>query len=164
MKKQRNIKRKSKIRYGKLFLFISALVTVLFLLSMAIFRGIHYILNDFHGEDNPKPVYYLLVGTDAQSTAQADFVMIASIDSNSKKVTLISIPGNTKIGKDEKNNMTLKSSFSEGNGEEIQSAVENLLHIRISQYAVFDYHAFKNLIDKTGNIELYVERDRKSVV
>lgn len=28
--------------------------------------------------------------------------MIASIDSNSKKVTLISIPGNTKIGKDEK--------------------------------------------------------------
>lgn len=39
--------------------------------------------------------------------------------------------------------MTLKSSFSEGNGEEIQSAVENLLHIRISQYAVFDYHAFK---------------------
>ena len=158
MKKQRNIKRKSKIRYGKLFLFISALVTVLFLLSMAIFRGIHYILNDFHGEDNPKPVYYLLVGTDAQSTAQADFVMIASIDSNSKKVTLISIPGNTKIGKDEKNNMTLKSSFSEGNGEEIQSAVENLLHIRISQYAVFDYHAFKNLIDKTGNIELYVER------
>lgn len=158
MKKQRNIKRKSKIRYGKLFLFISALVTVLFLLSMAIFRGIHYILNDFHGEDNSKPVYYLLVGTDAQSTAQADFVMIASIDSNSKKVTLISIPGNTKIGKDEKNNMTLKSSFSEGNGEEIQSAVENLLHIRISQYAVFDYHAFKNLIDKTGNIELYVER------
>ena len=32
------------------------------------------------------------------------------------------------------------------------------MHIRISQYAVFDYHAFKNLIDKTGNIELYVER------
>ena len=98
MKKQRNIKRKSKIRY---------------------------ILNDFHGEDNPKPVYYLLVGTDAQSTAQADFVMIASIDSNSKKVTLISIPGNTKIGKDEKNNMTLKTSFSEGNGEEIQIPEEN---------------------------------------
>ncbi len=72
------------------------------------------------------------------------FVMIASIDSNSKKVTLISIPGNTKIGKDEKNNMTLKSSFFlKEMGEEIQSAVENLLHIRISQYAVFDYHAFK---------------------
>ena len=68
-------------------------------------------MNDFHGEDNPKPVYYLLVGTDAQSTAQADFVMIASIDSNSKKVTLISIPGNTKIGKDEKKQYDIEIIF-----------------------------------------------------
>lgn len=155
MKKQR---RKSKIRYGKLFIFISMLIAVLFSLSMAIFQGIFYYILNFHREDNPKPVYYLLVGTDAQFTPEADFVMIASIDSNAKKVTLISIPGSTKIGKDDKNNMTLKSSFSEGNWEEIQSAVENLLHIRISRYAVFDYHAFKNLINKTGGVELYVER------
>lgn len=158
MKKQRKQKGKSKIRYSKLFMFIGVVIAVLFLSTMAIFHGIHYILNYFYREENPNPVYYLLVGTDDQFSAQADFVMIASIDSNSKKVTLISIPENTKIGKDEKNNMMLKSSFSEGNWEEIQSAVENLLHIRINQYAVFDYNTFKNLIDKIGDVQLYVER------
>lgn len=155
---RRKQKRTGRILYGKLFAFIFIMSIFLFLSAMAAYRGIQYISYNFYSENVPKPIYYLLVGTDNQFTAQADSIIVASIDSNSKKINLISIPGNTKIGKDEKDHMILKTAFSEGNLEKMQNAVENLLHIRINKYAVFDYDSFRNLMEKTGNIEIYVER------
>lgn len=147
-----------RIRYGKLLVFLFFVFIILALMITAVVQGISYIRNTFSASEESKPSYYLLVGVDNQRSAEADSIVVASINRKQKELALISIPGNTKISKDEKTNTLLKSTFAEGNIEETQSAVENLLHIRINNYAVFDYESFSNLFSQVGDISLYVEK------
>ena len=151
-------KGKRRIRYGKLTVFLILMAALLFLSITAAVQGFNYVMSHFSKGDENKPSYYLIVGIDDRITPEADAIMVAAVNNNQKELTLISIPGNTKVNKDKKTHILLKSTFSEGNIEETRSAVENLLHVRINKYAVFDYQKFQSLLDKIGPVDLYVEK------
>ena len=154
----RKTKGKRKIRYGKLLIFLIIVFMLLFLASLAIRQGYNYAVNYFSFDNNDQPSYYLLVGIDNQAVPEADAVIIAALNHKKEELTLISIPGNTLINKDENKPLLLKESYKESSIETTRSAVENLLHIRINHYAVFDYNSFQNVLDKVSPVDLYVEK------
>lgn len=75
-----------------------------------------------------------------------------------KKMYAISLPGNTKISRNDEPLLLLKDAYTDGDAEKTVSAVENLLHIRIGRYAIFDNATFSALMDRFGGIDLYVEK------
>lgn len=154
----RRTKGKRKIRYGKLFLFLIIVFTLLFLLAVTIRQGYKYAVNYFSFDNNDNPSYYLLVGIDNQPVPQADAIIVAALNHKREELTLISIPANTLLNKDENKRLLLKESYKEDSIETTRSAVENLLHTRITHYAVFDYNSFQNLLDNISPVELYVEK------
>ena len=96
---------------------------LLFLASLAIRQGYNYAVNYFSFDNNDQPSYYLLVGIDNQAVPEADAVIIAALNHKKEELTLISIPGNTLINKDENKPLLLKESYKESSIETTRSAV-----------------------------------------
>ena len=153
MKKNRS----GKLKVKKLILFIFILVVSISLLVMGIGKSISFLLGKMN--DNGQALsYYLLIGTDKNTGNEADAIVLTAWNSKDQSVTFISIPPNTRLARQEKKNQLIKTTFTEGGAEETRSAVENLLHLRIEKYAVFDFSNFTDYVNKIGGIDLYVEK------
>lgn len=104
-----------------------------------------------------KPVYYLLIGEDENKNADA--IAVVSLIDNSDGFTIISFPPNTKINNTkEDKDVLLKETLVENGADGVKSAIENLLHIKIDKYAVFDYNSFIESTKFSKNFDFYVEK------
>lgn len=151
--------RKTKIRYGRVF----GAVIFLLLLATGIFYGGLFLFS-FASRWKPtgeaEPVSYcLFMGIRDSSARQADSLVLTALDRKNQSLYAVSLPGNTKISKDENELLLLKDVYADGGAERTVSAVENLLHIRIGNYAVFDEAVFSALLDRYGGMDFYIERD-----
>jgi LCP family protein required for cell wall assembly len=108
-----------------------------------------------------------------------DTIMIMSIDSNNKKVALLSIPrdfyvnipdlsadnpASTAGGPGTQNFTKINSLYQiglkNGNGAElIKQAIEKITNIKIHYYLTVDFDGFKKIIDDIGGINVMVEKD-----
>lgn len=154
---------KKKILYKKLLFFLLTLIIVIFGITYAGWCGAQHFMNTSPASASAVPSgkcrYILVAGLNDASPASADAVLLLGLNMSSQQLTVISFPPNTKIGREDKKNMRLSDVYSESGIEGMRSAVENLLHIRISDYAVCNYDEFRNLIDTLGGTDLYVEQD-----
>lgn len=151
--------RRRKIRYDRIIvalLIVSAIAILIFLMAM---KAYQYVTHDLLSNAPDAPEYYLMVGTDDQSGAHADAVVVVAINHQTQHITFISVPENTQISRDNKQQVLLKDTFIEGGIEETKSAVENLLHIRMKHFIVFDNTSFCAMMDKIGKIDFYVEKN-----
>lgn len=95
-----------------------------------------------------------------------DTIMLASLDPNSKKVALISIPRDMSIPVEDSGNWTKINNinaFAEAKeagsgGMAISQALSDILEVPIDYYVRVDFEAFKNIINKIGGIEVNVEK------
>ncbi len=152
--------RHTRIRYKKLFL---AVLVVLCILALVVYGAIHLIARSSAPSSQAGGAgatkYCLFIGIRESDAPQADSLLLTAVNPVKKEVYTVSLPGNTRISRDSEPMMLLKDAYVEGGTEKTISAVENMLHIRIDRYAVFDNTAFSNMISRFGGVDLYVEQD-----
>lgn len=152
--------RHTRIRYKKLILVSAAILCILILAVYACIHAVSSLSRPAAGAGASDAVKYcLFVGIKESSSAQADSLLLTAVNSSQKEVYAISIPGNTRISRDGEPLLLLRDAYVEGGAEKTLSAVENLLHIRIDRYAVFDSQTFSNIVSRFGGVDLYVEQD-----
>lgn len=151
--------KKTRIRYKKLAFVLAALL----LAAAAIIQLGRFLAAEgarlFAGGQGEDIRYCLFVGIRDSAAREADSLVLVSADPGKQTLYAVSIPGITEIAREGSRPLFLKDVYAEGGAEQTVSAVENLLHIRISRYTVFDAAAFSHLVEETGGVDFYVEQD-----
>lgn len=120
---------------------------------------------DAYGHTN-----FLILGTGGKNHEGSDLtdtIIVASIDDDSKLVTMISIPrdiymkdetvGNSRINEVYYNAKNYFGSSMEGL-DHMKAKVETMMGIPIHYWIKLDFDGFKELIDALGGIDIYVEK------
>jgi LCP family protein required for cell wall assembly len=97
-----------------------------------------------------------------------DTIILVSLDPETKKVAMVSIPRDMSIPVEEAstsewtkiNNINAFAEFKEENsgGMAISQALSDILETPIDYYVRVDFQGFKNIINKLGGLDIYVEK------
>ncbi len=118
--------------------------------------------------DLTKNINILILGTDQrdmEEAARTDVIMVVNINAKTKKVSLFSIPRDTRVfipghGYDKINSAYNFLYIKDGGPELTIKVVENLLGLNegdIPYFAVVNFEGFKKVIDALGGVDIYVE-------
>lgn len=176
---RRTVRKKRKLRWGRLVFIL--LVLAVFLTGA--FWGTVWIYdnlinppkvdivgaNDKIAQDEKlnKRINILLLGVDdgdseaaADEPKRTDAVMLASFDPSANKVSLLSLPRDTKVKIPGRNGWDkLNAAYAYGGVMMAKQTVANLLQVPIHYYVLVDWQAFIDVIDLIGGVDLYVEKD-----
>lgn len=102
----------------------------------------------------------LVLGVDerADDKGRSDTMFVATIDLNSKEVSLLSVPRDTRVkipgfGWDKINH-----AYAEGGVKLSKQAAEDLLGIPIDYYALINFAGFYKIVDAIGGVTIDVEK------
>ncbi|MBR4950017.1 MAG: LCP family protein [Clostridia bacterium] len=101
-----------------------------------------------------KTVNILLLGTD-ESRRRTDTMMLFSLDTEENKLTITSIPRDTKI-KIKNRAQKLNASIPFGSLGLLIQNIKDMTGIPIHHYALVDFTGFRNIIDILGGVEFDV--------
>ncbi|WP_110953343.1 LCP family protein [Anaerosinus massiliensis] len=173
-------KKRRRIRWGRVFIFVIILGSMLGTFAWAsysayvvlkdVYTNCSVFLNDFQNKkaiqtkfQNEKFNHYtniLLLGIDDDSEQHADSIMIASINHADSSVKLLSIPRDTQVQiPGQKSLDMLSNSYTYGGTQLVLRTVEEFLQIPIHHFFVIDRNAFADMIDTIGGLDIYVESD-----
>ncbi|MGI6591497.1 MAG: LCP family protein [Eggerthellaceae bacterium] len=119
-------------------------------------------------QDN-EPFYVLLLGSDSRKYSDSstkkgvssgsnnsDVMMLVRVDAANKKVTLVSIPRDTRwYDTKRKKVRKINTAYNDGPAHAIK-AVEQLTGVKISHYAQINMDGFESLVDSVGGIKVNV--------
>lgn len=106
------------------------------------------------------PLYVLIVGIHDKDTNQANFIGVAAVNKDKKHIDFIMLPDNTKIeGRKKKGVQELRDVYAEGGLSLTRAVVEDIFHIPIPYHAVFTDESFMKMIDMSGGLPMYVEKN-----
>lgn len=106
----------------------------------------------------------LLLGTDArpgEKDARTDTMIVASVDRETKRIALLSIPRDSLVeipghGKDK-----INSANQYGGIETSKNIVEDVLGINIKYWAKTNFSGFQDIIDTLGGVTIDVEKNMR---
>ena len=105
-------------------------------------------------------VNILVLGVDERSDdkGRSDTMFVVTVDSNTKEVSLLSVPRDTRVkipgfGWDKINH-----AYAEGGVKLSRRAVEDLLGIPIDYYAVVNFAGFNKIVDAVGGVTINVPK------
>lgn len=175
---RKKFKFKFEKKYG-ISLSIIGLILLITLLSIGIYKAIKSIdftvfltiagdelLTDEHGHTN-----FLILGTGGENHEGSDLtdtILIASVDNESKLVTMLSIPRDlyvqdALVGSSKVNEVYHYATKYYDNKQQgllhLKSKLEELIGTDIQYYLLVDFKGFKELVDTLGGLDLYVEND-----
>ena len=112
-----------------------------------------------------EPFYMLLLGVDKdndrteewgefEGNFRADSIILARIDTQNHKVTLVSIPRDTEVDYGDGTKGKINSAYSDGGAAHMVEVVSKLAGINISHYAEIDFEQFINIVDMVGGVEV----------
>jgi LCP family protein required for cell wall assembly len=119
-------------------------------------------ISSFTGDDGEEikigNINFLVMGVDSvDGTHRADTIFVFGVNPAKKRVSMISIPRDTRVminSKARKINEILPRY-----GEPVlRTLVEDLMQIQISRYIQVDFRGFVNVIDAIGGIEINIEK------
>ncbi len=97
--------------------------------------------------------------TDGQN-GRTDSLMFATVDPKSKKVSLMSIPRDSRVtiaGKNRKDKINAAHAYG---GESMAiDTVENFLEVPVDHYVKIDFKGFKGIVDAVGGVTVDVPFD-----
>ena len=102
-----------------------------------------------------EPYYVLLLGSDARetdATSRSDTMILARIDANVGKATLVSIPRDTKVEIEGHGTQKINAAYAFDGPAGAVQAVENLSGIEISHYAEIHFDELETAVDQLGGI------------
>lgn len=121
------------------------------------------------GDD--KPFYVLLLGSDSRQystssekkgvsagVSRSDVMMLVRVDAANRKITLVSIPRDTRwYNAETKEVEKINVAYNDGPASSIK-AVEQLTGVKIAHYAQINIDGFESLVDAVGGIYVYVPK------
>jgi LCP family protein required for cell wall assembly len=97
---------------------------------------------------------YLLVGIEEIYNARnTDSMMIASVNRNSKEITLVSLLRDTYI-EHENRARKLNAYYATGGMSSLISVIEENYRIKIDGYAYVNFEAFEKVVDELGGVDI----------
>ena len=116
------------------------------------------------GKLNQK-VSFLLIGTDkrpGESSYNADSIILASFDPQTKIVSLLSIPRDTRVTLPGSKKYYKINAVPMLKGiPELQKQIAELTGIKVDGYVLTNFAGFKDIIDTLGGITIDVEKNMK---
>ncbi|MFA0846207.1 LCP family protein [Methanobacterium formicicum] len=122
--------------------------------------SLSYLLFIPQTNSSSERINILFLGADArtpQTQGYTDSINILSIDKNTKEVSILSIPRDTKVQIAGKGVDKINSAYAYGDINTTKETVENFLKVRIDYYVLVDFTDFKELVDSLGGITMNVE-------
>jgi len=96
--------------------------------------------------------------TNDDDPKRTDTMIVAHYNAKDKKLSLVSIPRDTLIQIDGKNQKINAAHFFGGVASAV-SAVEELLGIKIDYYGKIDYEGFRKVIDAIGGVDMEITNE-----
>ncbi len=128
-------------------------------LALSSEKGVN--LNILPTED---PLDLLLLGSDTRPEyhnvewGRTDTIMILHIDPRKREGLLVSIPRDTRVNIEGYGFNKINAAYAFGGPELAISTVEKFTGLDIDNYAVVDFYAFVQIIDKLGGLDLTLEQ------
>lgn len=96
--------------------------------------------------------------TNANDPKRTDTMIVAHYNAENKNISLVSIPRDTLIKINNKN-QKINAAHAIGGVTYAVDAVEELLGIRIDYYGKINYEGFRNVIDAIGGVDMDITRN-----
>ena len=122
--------------------------------------SLSYLLFIPQTNSSSERINVLFLGADArtpQTQGYTDSINILTIDKNTKEVSILSIPRDTRVQIAGKGVDKINSAYAYGDINTTKKTVENFLKVRIDYYVLVDFTDFKELVDSLGGITMNVE-------
>ncbi|PQZ56758.1 MULTISPECIES: LCP family protein [Bacillus] len=164
-------KRRRKFFFFLIFAFLFGSVGLYMLNSytslMGMYSGFNREKSKLRAEDveiTKKPFTILIMGiedyaTDGQN-GRTDSLMFATVNPNSKKISLMSIPRDSRVkivGKNKEDKINAAHAYG---GERMTiDTVEGFLKVPVDHYIKIDFQGFKGIVDAVGGITVDVPFD-----
>ncbi|MGE6539061.1 LCP family protein [Bacillus luti] len=164
-------KRRRKFFYFLIFAFLFGSVGLYVLNSysslMGMYSGFTREKSDLRTEDieiTKEPFTILIMGiedyaTDGQN-GRTDSLMFATVNPKTQKVSLMSIPRDTRVpivGKDKEDKINAAHAYG---GEKMAiKTVEGFLKVPVDHYIKIDFQGFKGIVDAVGGVTVDVPFD-----
>lgn len=124
------------------------------------------VLNELEDQSLSEPFYMLLMGTDKSDDRDAsgefgdsyrsDSMMLARIDPQQKKVTLVSIERDTLVNIDGYGVNKINAAYAYGGAALTVKTVSEFAGVPISHYAEINFDGFKAVVDALGGVDVNV--------
>ncbi|MDO9107459.1 MAG: LCP family protein, partial [Coriobacteriia bacterium] len=108
------------------------------------------------------PFYMLLMGVDSREIGEAsrsDTLIIARIDPKQQRVTLVSIPRDTRVSIPGHGKTKINAAHAYGGPALVIETVKDITGLPISHYAEVDFKGFKDVVDALGGVTVTVPED-----
>lgn len=108
-----------------------------------------------------KRLNVLLLGVDArpgEKDARTDSIILVSIDRDTKKIAMVSIPRDTLVDIPGHGQGKINSANVYGGADLARQTVEDLLDVEIPYYVKTNFEGFQEIVDTLGGVEIDVER------
>lgn len=108
---------------------------------------------------NSQPYYVLLLGTDGrpgETNYRSDTIVLMRVDPTNKKVTLVSIPRDTKVSY-KGQTMKINGTHTADGAAGVVSAVDTLCGVKISHYVEVSFDGFSTVVDALGGVTVDVD-------
>ena len=104
-------------------------------------------------------VNIMLMGVDerVEDVGRSDTLMVASLDSNQDKVSLLSIPRDTRVQIKRHGYDKINAAYAYGGEALSKNTVEDFLGISIDHYIIVNTNSFGKMIDAIGGVDIDVE-------
>lgn len=103
----------------------------------------------------------LLLGIDArpgEKDARTDSMILVSIDRDTKKIAMVSIPRDTLVEIPGHGREKINSANLYGGVDLARETVENLMGVKIPYYVKTNFDGFKDIVDTLGGVTIDVEK------
>ncbi|PFQ27053.1 LCP family protein [Bacillus cereus] len=164
-------KRRRKLFFFLIFVFLFGSIGVYVLNSysslMGMYSGFTREKSDLRNEDveiTKEPFTILIMGiedyaTDGQN-GRTDSLMFATVNPKTKKISLMSIPRDSRVpivgkGKEDK----INAAHAYGGEEMAIKTVEGFLKVPVDHYIKIDFQGFKGIVDAVGGVTVDVPFD-----
>ncbi len=104
--------------------------------------------------------HVLLLGVDRREgdVGRSDTMMVAALDEDKEKASLLSVPRDTRVQIEGNDYEKINHAYAYGGHKLSQEAVEKLLGTKIDHYIIIDTKAFERIIDALDGVDINVEK------
>ena len=160
------MRRKRRQRKRKRRLLVLA-VTVLFVAGIC--AGVWWMMARRGGDKavadpdvivSPHTKEIMVMGVDPRTddTGRSDTLFLVSLDEEAKRASILSIPRDTRVEMEQGVYEKINHAYAYGGHEYAQKVLERLLAMKIDGYVIVNIHAFEQMIDAVGGVDIDVEK------
>lgn len=113
------------------------------------------LVGDAQTQDKSQPFYMLVLGSDAREgdvTSRSDVMILLRVDPASGKITMVSIPRDTKVEIEGYGTQKINAAYAFGGAAGAIKAVSEMAGVPIFHYAEIHFDELEQLVDDLGGV------------